>query len=288
MITLYDLIQKKYITYNIDNFADWEVKITLWNTSISNHILIYAHLYPRKECHEIISMMWFLLKSIYPDILIDLFVPYMPYMRQDHPRLGESPSLQYLAAQIQFRWIQELYTIHTHTNLQKFFTIKIHTFDHISCIHNYIQNAYLEQPILIWPDDWSTWLLQSLHDTYGYQIVIWSKTRIQDNQVQDISFKSVNISNQHCIIIDDICDTGNTLAKTASYLYQYGAKQVDVWCTHAVCSLWYDDILNKAGIKKFITTDTIPKKYTNDFVSHEIYSIVDKYFELLSLSSCFI
>jgi ribose-phosphate pyrophosphokinase len=44
------------------------------------------------------------------------------------------------------------------------------------------------------------------------------------------------VEGRHCVIMDDIIDTGGTLCKAAEALKDRGAKGVTAYCTHAVLS----------------------------------------------------
>jgi ribose-phosphate pyrophosphokinase len=62
------------------------------------------------------------------------------------------------------------------------------------------------------------------------------------------------------VLIDDICDTGGTLAKAAGLLKEKGATSVRALCTHPVLSgNAYQNIENSA-LEELVVCDTIPIK----------------------------
>jgi ribose-phosphate pyrophosphokinase len=62
------------------------------------------------------------------------------------------------------------------------------------------------------------------------------------------------------VIIDDICDTGGTLAKSAALLKEKGARSVRALITHPVLSgKAYENIENSV-LEELIVCDTIPLK----------------------------
>lgn len=62
------------------------------------------------------------------------------------------------------------------------------------------------------------------------------------------------------VLIDDICDTGGTLAKSAALLLEKGAISVRAFCTHPVLSgNAYDNIENSV-LQELVVCDTIPLK----------------------------
>ena len=62
------------------------------------------------------------------------------------------------------------------------------------------------------------------------------------------------------VLIDDICDTGGTLAKSAALLKEKGARSVRALCTHPVLSgNAYENIENSV-LEELVVCDTIPFK----------------------------
>src|ERR1043165_8651557 len=73
-----------------------------------------------------------------------------------------------------------------------------------------------------------------------------------------------DVTNRDVVLIDDICDTGGTLAKSANLLKEKGARSVRALCTHPVLSgNAYENIENSV-LEELVVCDTIPlKKQTN-------------------------
>lgn len=75
-----------------------------------------------------------------------------------------------------------------------------------------------------------------------------------------------NVSNHHCIIIDDIIDTGKTLCKATDLLVQCGALSVEAFASHAVLSGQAASDLENSPLKKItitnsITHENLPSKF---------------------------
>jgi ribose-phosphate pyrophosphokinase len=62
------------------------------------------------------------------------------------------------------------------------------------------------------------------------------------------------------VLIDDICDTGGTLAKAAKLLKDKGASSVRALCTHPVLSgnAYYN--IENSVLEELVVCDTIPLK----------------------------
>jgi ribose-phosphate pyrophosphokinase len=65
------------------------------------------------------------------------------------------------------------------------------------------------------------------------------------------------VEGRHAILVDDIIDTGGTIAAAAKILKEKGALTVSVVATHGIFSLHSVENLKNAPIDEIITTDTL-------------------------------
>ncbi len=66
------------------------------------------------------------------------------------------------------------------------------------------------------------------------------------------------IDGRLCVIIDDMIDTGGTVAKAVQALLGQGAQDVIVAATHGVLSGPASERLADCGAREVIFTDTLP------------------------------
>jgi ribose-phosphate pyrophosphokinase len=67
-----------------------------------------------------------------------------------------------------------------------------------------------------------------------------------------------DVKGRDCIIVDDMIDTGGTLAKAAEALKEHGAARVFAYATHAIFSGNAVQNLRDSVIDEIIITDSIP------------------------------
>ena len=67
-----------------------------------------------------------------------------------------------------------------------------------------------------------------------------------------------NVKDKRVIILDDMIDTAGTVIQAAKALYEEGAVEVSVCCTHPVLSGPAIERIEQSDIKEVIVTDTIP------------------------------
>ena len=90
-------------------------------------------------------------------------------------------------------------------------------------------------------------------------MVICDKHRKRANEIASMVLIG-DVSDRDVILIDDICDTGGTLAKSAALMKEKGARSVRALCTHPVLSgNAYKNIENSV-LEELVVCDTIPVK----------------------------
>lgn len=67
-----------------------------------------------------------------------------------------------------------------------------------------------------------------------------------------------DVSGRWCLLVDDLIDTGRTIAKAAEALKEAGAIGVVVAATHAVFSDPATELLQSEFIDRVVVTDTLP------------------------------
>ena len=94
----------------------------------------------------------------------------------------------------------------------------------------------------------------------GAPMAFVHKTRSVDVANQVVSNRVVgDVEGKNCILIDDMIDTGGTIAGGVRILKEAGAKSVVIACTHGVFSDPARERLSKCGAEEVITTDTLPQ-----------------------------
>jgi ribose-phosphate pyrophosphokinase len=173
---------------------------------------------------------------------VDLFIPCLPYARQDR-RNGRSVSITSKVMLDMFgqAGIGKLYVVDLHsTQMEGFAKFPIVNIDSmpilIETVKNKMRNLEGENFIIVSPDAGGVKRAKKYADSLGLPIAIIHKSR-DPHTNESHSFSVVgNVENHHCIVVDDMVDTGGTLVDAEKMLKDQGAKTVTFAIGHPVLS----------------------------------------------------
>ena len=141
--------------------------------------------------------------------IIDLFMPYIPYSRQDKSK--------------SFRHI--IFTLKS-LNIRQVFTIDIHKFTDDPFIKNILPHElfgerYINSDVIVVaPDLGATYRAQAFADFINSECILFDK--VAGNWIGNPT-----VAGRRCLIVDDIQDTGHTVQLVTNALTDAGATQVE-------------------------------------------------------------
>lgn len=145
------------------------------------------------------------------------------------------------------------------SQIQAFFDIPVDHLDSSAIFIPYIEQLKLPNLTFAAPDVGSTNRVREIASYFNAEMVICDKHRKRANEIASMVVIG-DVTDRDVVLIDDICDTGGTLAKSAGLLKEKGARSVRALCTHPVLSgKAYENIENSV-LEELIVCDTIPLK----------------------------
>jgi len=94
-------------------------------------------------------------------------------------------------------------------------------------------------------------------------VVICYKQRKAANVIDTMELIG-DVRGRNVILVDDMIDTGGTLAKAADMMMERGALSVRAICTHAILSGGAYEKIENSQIEELIVTDSIPLKQQSE------------------------
>ena len=221
-------------------------------------------------------------------------IPYYGYARQDRkdkPRVAIGSKL--IANMIVAAGADRVITMDLHApQIQGYFDIPVDHLDSSAIFIPYIENLKLENLTFAAPDVGSANRIREIASYFNAEMVICDKHRKRANEIASMVVIG-EVEGRDVVLIDDICDTGGTLAKAAGLLKEKGARSVRALCTHPVLSgNAYANIENSV-LEELVVCDTIPLKQRSSKI--KVLSVADLFavairnaFENRSITGLFI
>lgn len=191
---------------------------------------------------------------------VGLVAPYLGYMRQDKKfHDGEAVTSNIFAGFLskQVDWIITIDPhLHRHKSLEEIYTIPskvLHASDTISA---WIK-INVENPVLIGPDEESVQWVADVAKKAGAPFTVLKKIRHGDKDVE-VSVPDVEkYKNKTPVLVDDIISTARTMIETVDHLNKSGMKPPVCIGIHAVFAEDAYEQLQKSGVEKIVTCNTI-------------------------------
>ena len=195
---------------------------------------------------------------------ITAILPFYPYARQDKKHLGREPiSARLVADLLQAAGADRIVSVDLHTDqIQGFFDGPVDHMHAQPILTDYIKSKYATDNIaVVSPDAGRVKVAEKwAHDLGDAPLAFVHKTRSNTEANKTVSNRVVgDVEGKDCVLLDDMIDTGGTIAGAVRVLKDAGAKKVIIACTHGVFSDPARERLSECGAEEVITTDTLPQ-----------------------------
>jgi ribose-phosphate pyrophosphokinase len=193
---------------------------------------------------------------------ITVVSPFFGYARQDKKHRGREPITARLMMDL-FRTAgtDRVMTVDLHTSqIQGFFDGPVDHLFALPLLSDYVKENYEGEPItVVSPDAGRVRVAERWTDVLGSPLAIIHKRRDPDVPNQVRVFEVVgDVRDRLCVVVDDMIDTGGTIAKASETLFENGARDVVVAATHGILSDPATKRLAASGIAEVIVTNTLP------------------------------
>jgi ribose-phosphate pyrophosphokinase len=193
---------------------------------------------------------------------ITVVAPFFGYARQDKKSRGREPiSARLMADLFLTAGADRLMAVDLHTaQIQGFFDGPVDHLFALPILADYVQSQLdVSQVTVVAPDAGRVRVCERWTDRLGCPLAIIHKRRDPDvaNKVRILEVVG-QVRGRTCIIVDDMIDTGATIANAAETLFDEGASRVVVTATHGVLSGTAVDLLKNSKVGEVIVTNTLP------------------------------
>ncbi|MBC3190039.1 ribose-phosphate diphosphokinase [Pseudonocardia sp. C8] len=194
---------------------------------------------------------------------ITAVMPFWGYARQDKKHRGREPiSARLVADMFKTAGADRILTVDLHTaQIQGFFDGPVDHLFALPVLAQYIKDSRPDENFaVVSPDSGRVRLAERWADTLGgTPLAFIHKTRDPHKPNEAVANRVVgDIEGRCCVVIDDMIDTGGTVAKAVDVLLKEGAAKVIVAATHGVLSGPATERLSTCGADEVVFTDSLP------------------------------
>ena len=245
---------------NIQRFSDGEIGVEFKESIRGRFVfLIQSTFSPTDNLMELLLMIDAAKRaSAYKVIAV---IPYYGFARQDRkdrPRVAIGSKL--IANMLVAAGADRIITMDLHApQIQGYFDIPVDHLDSSAIFIPYIENLQLENLTFAAPDVGSANRIREIATYFECEMVICDKHRKRANEIASMVLIG-DVTDRDVVLIDDICDTGGTLTKSAALMKEKGARSVRALCTHPVLSGNAYKNIEESVLEELVVCDTIPVK----------------------------
>ena len=244
----------------ISNFSDGEFQPALVDSVRGRRIFIIGSTFPNSD--NLMEMLLMLDAAKRASARhITAVIPYFGWARQDRkdrPRVAIGAKL--VANLLQAAGATRIMTMDLHADqIQGFFEKPV---DHLfasTIFLPYIKKLGLEDVTIGSPDMGGSKRAYAYSKFLESEVVICYKQRLKANVIDTMELIG-EVEGRHVILVDDMIDTGGTLAKAADLMMEKGALSVRAVCTHPILSGTAYEKIENSQLLELIVSDTIPLK----------------------------
>lgn len=201
---------------------------------------------------------------------IHVFIPYLPYARQDRVcDKGEAFSLKVFAQLLNAQGYASVKMFDVHSDISSALIENSIVVSNESFVANVLADK--SEYVIVSPDAGASKKVSKVAQFIGYlgKPVQCSKYRIVGGHIESVDIPVTDFEGKEVFIIDDICDGGATFTKLATLIKERNAGSVNLIVSHGIFSKGLQ-VLKDGGIDHVYTTDSFKDQDINSTYITEI------------------
>jgi len=187
--------------------------------------------------------------------------PWYGYSRQDKKSAPREPiTARLVAKMLETAGIDRVLTMDLHAGqVQGFFSKPVDHMTAMPILTQYVKDqlGHESDLVIISPDAGRVKLTRKFAQKIGAPYALLEKER-PAQQVAEIGYVIGDVKGKVAVIVDDIIDTGGTLAAAAQTVLDEGAEKVYAAATHGIFSGKAFETLAASPLSGIVVTDTVP------------------------------
>ncbi|MBS1636681.1 MAG: ribose-phosphate pyrophosphokinase [Bacteroidetes bacterium] len=200
---------------------------------------------------------------------IEVFIPYIPYARQDRIMVvGEPLSVKVFAGIINSLNLNRVIVFDAHSDVSVALINNCTNITNHAMVRHFLDVLNLRDFVLVSPDLGAYKKVDKLASKLDYKGRIATGIKVRDLSTGQIIKSDVNtddLKGKACVVVDDICDGGRTFIELGTALKAKDAGELYFIASHGIFSHNALDRLKEAGYKSVCSSNSISNIVETDF-----------------------
>lgn len=191
---------------------------------------------------------------------ITAVLPYFPYAKsdkKDQPRIAITARL--VANLLETAGIDRVLTMDLHApQIMGFFSVPVDHLTSVPILSAYYQKLKEKDVVVVAPDAGRAKLARTYGKLIGAPIALLDKQRVGNEEKVEVNHLVGEVKGRPVLLVEDEIASGGTMMAEAEFLYNAGATEIFVACTHGVFSGKAIERIAASPITEIAVTDTLP------------------------------
>ena len=200
---------------------------------------------------------------------IEVFIPYIPYARQDRVMLpGEPLSIKVFTNIINSLNLNKVIVFDAHSDVSVALLNNCQNTANYEMVKHFLAELNLTDFTLVSPDLGAYKKVDKLASKINYKGQIATGIKVRDlgtGQIIKSDVSTDDLKGKACIVVDDICDGGRTFIELALALKAKNAGDLYFIASHGIFSHNALERLKEAGYKNVCSSNSISNIEVNKF-----------------------
>lgn len=249
----------KWVAGTYPNGEQWIRLTTIPQTKLSEILFLVRFRADQDLSKQLFRLLLLMEIARHYSDQLRFFMPYMPYSLQDREvNPGEAVGAKVLIKSLTSLGLDEISVVDVHSerDLQDW-GIPVHHLSAEDLLIEQIKQVVSQEKIaIIAPDGGAASRAQSVADKLSAPAVKLTKTRLGPGKVEISTQNLQDIAADHFILVDDLLNTGGTMAAAAQTIKNKLAGKLSIMVTHGLFAGSALAKLNKSGIDHLFYTDS--------------------------------
>jgi ribose-phosphate pyrophosphokinase len=268
--------------FNVARYENGELYVTLQGPIRGERCLVLGTIAPPDEQILSFLLLAHTLKKEGANSVTAL-VPYLAYTRQDKDKPGESLATAWSGSLLKCSGIDQLITVDVHSERDRqLFPFPLVSVSTAELFAETISKHGLTDATIVAPDNGAIYRCEAVKRAAGMPVGLTPYFEKKRTEKGIVHSRLVGRVGARAVIIDDMLDTGGTLASACEKLKEASVEEILILVTHGLFTGSYWTKLWSFGVRHIFCTDTAPLRAGMENANISVLSVAPLLIEELS------